>query len=110
LRHRGKFEPILSSRAAQAAMMTLAPGGASDEAVGNEHPQSEQWLFVVAGTGVATIVPRRGSRRSVKLRAGTLLLIEKGDRHQIKNTGRKKLSTLNFYVPPAYTREGELRE
>jgi mannose-6-phosphate isomerase-like protein (cupin superfamily) len=108
--HRGKFEPALATRDAQAAMMMLAPGGTSDEEVSNEHPHSEQWLFVISGTGTATIVPRRGSRRSVKLRAGTLLVIEKGDRHQIKNTGKKRLSTLNFYVPPAYDADGELRK
>jgi hypothetical protein len=27
--------------------------------------------------------------------------------HEIKNTGRDKLVTLNFYVPPAYTAGGE---
>jgi mannose-6-phosphate isomerase-like protein (cupin superfamily) len=108
-RHRGKFQPVLATRDAQAAMMTLAPKGESDESVSNEHPHSEQWLYVIAGTGVATIVPRRGSRRSLKLRAGMLVVIEKGDRHQIKNTGRKKLSTLNFYVPPAYDAEGLLK-
>jgi oxalate decarboxylase/phosphoglucose isomerase-like protein (cupin superfamily) len=90
-------------------MMTLVPGAASGEGVSNEHPSSEQWLYVIAGTGTATIVPKRGSRRSLKLRAGALLVIEKGDRHQIKNTGRKMLSTLNFYVPPAYRADGSLR-
>jgi oxalate decarboxylase/phosphoglucose isomerase-like protein (cupin superfamily) len=34
-------------------------------------------------------------------------LIERGDTHEIKNTGREKLVTLNFYVPPAYTSDGE---
>ena len=41
------------------------------------------------------------------LRAGTLLLVEHGDRHEIKNTGRGLLRTLNVYVPPAYTRGGD---
>jgi mannose-6-phosphate isomerase-like protein (cupin superfamily) len=36
------------------------------------------------------------------------LLVERGDRHQIRNTGRRRpLKTLNFYMPPAYTEEGE---
>ena len=34
-------------------------------------------------------------------------LIEKGEAHRITNTGRSPLVTLNFYVPPAYTSEGE---
>jgi hypothetical protein len=37
-------------------------------------------------------------------------LIEHGDLHEIRNTGRALLKTLNFYVPPAYDAEGnELR-
>ena len=41
------------------------------------------------------------------LREHTLLLIQRGDRHQIRNTGRAPLRTLNVYVPPAYTEAGE---
>ena len=35
------------------------------------------------------------------------LLIQRGDRHEIRNTGASPLKTLNVYVPPAYTDEGE---
>ena len=45
--------------------------------------------------------------KRIPLRAGTLLLIERRDRHEVKNTGRGWLRTLNVYVPPAYTRGGE---
>ena len=45
--------------------------------------------------------------RRAPLRPGTLLLIEHGDEHEVKNTGRALLRTLNVYVPPAYTRSGE---
>ena len=31
----------------------------------------------------------------------------RGDTHAINNTGREKLVTLNSYVPPAYTPEGD---
>ena len=106
---RGMFEPLVSTRAGQAAIMDLRPGQASDEEVSNEHPQSEQWLLVMAGTGAATVVPRRANRRSVPLRPGTLLVIERGERHQIRNTGRKVLRTINFYLPPAYRPDGTLR-
>jgi mannose-6-phosphate isomerase-like protein (cupin superfamily) len=41
------------------------------------------------------------------LRAGTLLLIERGTPHEIRNTGRTPLNTLNLYVPPAYTATGD---
>jgi hypothetical protein len=31
----------------------------------------------------------------------------RGERHEIRNTGRVLLRTLNFYVPPAYRKDGE---
>jgi hypothetical protein len=48
----------------------------------------------------------RLARRSVPLRAGALLLIERGERHEIRNVGTTMLRTLNLYAPPADTREG----
>jgi mannose-6-phosphate isomerase-like protein (cupin superfamily) len=108
--HRGSFEPLVATRAAQAAVMDLQPGQSSDDDVSNEHPRCEQWLFVVAGTGRAVIAQRRGRRRSVRLQAGTLLVIERGDLHQIINTSRKVLRTINFYMPPAYRSDGSLRQ
>ncbi len=84
--------------------MTLAPGDATSDAVENEHPNAEQWLFVVSGAGRATV-----GRRSVKVAANSLLLIEKGERHKITNTGRSPLVTLNFYAPPAYRKSGDVK-
>jgi mannose-6-phosphate isomerase-like protein (cupin superfamily) len=73
--------------------------------VENEHPRAEQWVYVVAGSGVA-----RCGGRSVKLGEGSLLLIEKGERHRIRNTGRKEMVTVNFYCPPAYRGDGEVKK
>lgn len=83
--------------------MVIAPGDAEGGA-GNRHRGADQWLFVVQGNGVATINGRRHS-----LRAGTLILIERGDRHEVRNSGRRPLRTLNVYVPPAYTASGRER-
>ncbi|MBW8886013.1 MAG: cupin domain-containing protein, partial [Planctomycetia bacterium] len=96
-RLQSSFKVALGNRRSQAAEMVLPPGeseGGSD----NRHRGADQWLFVVSGTGQAIV-----NRHRYRLRAGTLLLIERGDTHEIKNTGREKLVTLNFYVPPAYT-------
>lgn len=38
---------------------------------------------------------------------GMKLLIEHKDRHEVRNTGRRLLRTLNVYVPPAYTKRGD---
>jgi oxalate decarboxylase/phosphoglucose isomerase-like protein (cupin superfamily) len=45
--------------------------------------------------------------RRQALRPRTLILIERGNRHEIRNTGRAPLRTLNIYVPPAYTKGGD---
>lgn len=37
----------------------------------------------------------------------SLLLIEHGERHEVRNTGRSVLKTLNFYPSPAYTESGD---
>ena len=60
------------------------------------------WLFVESGRGTARVNGKR-----YRLSPGTLLLIEKGGEHEITNTGRTLLRTLNFYVPPAYDASGE---
>ena len=81
--------------------MVIAPGdceGGPD----NRHRGADQWLFVVSGNGSATV-----NRRTVPLRRGTILLIEAGDTHEIRNTGRLLLKTLSMYVPPAYTKSGD---
>lgn len=104
---RGQFDLLVATRGAQAAKMTLRPGAASDDEPSNEHPDCEQWLFVLSGSGEAVIGKRHGSLRRVALAENSLLLIEKGELHQIKNTGRRALVTINFYVPPAYKADGE---
>ena len=94
------FRVALDGRWAQVVEMVMAPGDAEGDP-GNRHRTADQWLFVVSGTGQALVNGKRFS-----LKAGTLLLIEHKDRHEIKNTGRGLLKTLNFYYPRAYTRQG----
>jgi mannose-6-phosphate isomerase-like protein (cupin superfamily) len=95
------FTVVLGNKRAQAATMTIARGE-SEGGPDNRHRGADQWLFVESGTGAAIVDGRRHS-----LRAGALLLIERGTRHEIRNTGRRPLRTLNFYVPPAYTASGD---
>ncbi len=80
--------------------MVLAPGAREGDAR-NRHRSADQWLYVVSGKGTAMV----GGKR-LALKAGTLLLIEHQDRHEIRNTGRVLLKTLNFYCPRAYTKAG----
>lgn len=88
------------NKRSQAATMVIEAGqtqGGPD----NRHRGADQWLFVVSGKGTARIGKKR-----IRLRASTLVLIERGQTHEIKNTGSTNLVTLNFYVPPAYTSAG----
>lgn len=81
--------------------MVIAPGereGGAD----NRHRGADQWLYVHSGTGEAVI-----NGHTYPLEAGALILIQRGDAHEIRNTGRTALKTLNFYVPPAYTEGGD---
>ncbi len=95
------FRVSVGNRSSQGAVMVLAPGG-KEGGSDNRHRGADQWMMVTEGTGVATV-----NRRKIKLRSGTLLLIEAGDTHEIRNTGRSKLKTVNVYVPPAYDADGE---
>ena len=95
------FRVAIDEKHAQAAEMTIAPGG-KEGGPDNRHRGADQWLFVLSGRGSATV-----GRRRHALRMNSLLLIEKGTTHEIRNTGRAPLRTLNVYVPPAYTKKGD---
>jgi mannose-6-phosphate isomerase-like protein (cupin superfamily) len=91
-----RFDVILESDNAQAAVMTLDP---SDSTGGpnNRHEDSDQWLYVVSGAGQATI-----AAESVELTEGDLVVIEAGETHEIVASDTVALETLNLYVPPEY--------
>lgn len=79
---------------ALAATMVLNPGE-SEGGPENFHPASDQWIFVVAGAGVAIV---DGGEQA--LRPGVLLRVDRGEMHEIRNTGSEPLQTLSLYVPP----------
>jgi mannose-6-phosphate isomerase-like protein (cupin superfamily) len=85
----------------QAAQMTLAPGE-TETGAENRDRGADQWQFVVSGAGEAVV---NGER--VELREGTLPLTQRGETHEIRNTGQGPLPTPNVYVPPAYTEDGD---
>ncbi|HEY3862275.1 MAG TPA: cupin domain-containing protein [Verrucomicrobiae bacterium] len=79
----------------------VIPAGGKEGGANNNHHGTDQWLFVVSGKGSATIAGKR-----ITLRTSSLVLIERGQNHEIRNTGSAELVTLNFYIPPAYTKAG----
>lgn len=101
LRFSQGFKVALTNKRAQIATMVLRAGDCEGGPT-NRHKGADQWLYVESGVGIVTI-----GRRKHRLRAGTLVLIERGSAHEVRNTGRGLLKTLNVYVPPAYTAEGD---
>ena len=97
------FKVALSNPRAQAATMVIAPGD-QEGGPDNRHRGADQWLFVLSGAGVAVL-----AGKSTRLKAGSLLLIERGTTHAIRATGDEPLKTLNVYVPPAYDADGDER-
>lgn len=106
LRFDSEFQTALTVRDVQAAEMTLAAGD-STGGPDNTHRGADQWLFVVDGHGEALLGQDAGDRERVSLEPGTLLVIERGEAHEIRNTGDAPLKTLNIYYPPAFDAEGE---
>lgn len=94
------FRVALGNRRSQAAEMVIPPGDA-EGGPANRHQGADQWLYVVSGKGTARI-----NGQAHPLSAGVLLLVERRDKHEIRNTGRRPLRTLNFYNPPAYRKDG----
>jgi len=94
------FRVAFANSRAEAAEMVIAPGD-REGGPENAHRGADQWLFVVDGTGLAIV---DGKRRALK--RGSLVLIEKGEKHEIRNTGAALLRTVVFYSPPAYRKDG----
>ena len=90
------FRVLGDSSRSQAATMVLAPGS-STGGPENRHSSSDQWLLVLRGTGTAVV-----EGDEVELTAGTLILVEAGEAHEIRCTGGEALETVNVYSPPAY--------
>lgn len=93
---RSFFKIVAETARSQAATMVLKPGqstGGQD----NVHPNADQWLYVISGAGHAIV---KGQK--IRLNAGSLLLIEAGETHEIVNGEAHPLVTINIYAPPAY--------
>lgn len=92
----GGFRVVAGTDRSQAATMVLDPGE-STGGPNNHHEDSDQWLYVQSGAGVAVV---DGEER--ELGAGELVLIEPGENHEIRNDGDEPLVTVNVYAPPEY--------
>ena len=98
--HKG-FRVSVGNTASQGAVMVIEPGD-SEGGPDNRHSGADQWLFVQEGAGLAIV-----NGQPMPLTSGSLLLIEAGDTHEIRNTSQGPLKTVNIYLPPAYASDGD---
>jgi len=98
----GQGFAVLGGNARSQAATMVIPPGEHEGGLDNNHGGADQWLFVVSGKGVATM----GGKKN-PLKTSSLILIERGQNHEIRNIGTTDLVTLNFYIPPAYTKAGD---
>lgn len=89
------FDVLLTTERLQAAFMCLGRGESSG--AGSVHADADQLVYVLAGRGVAVV-----EGRDHRLGSGSLFLIPAGSEHEIRNTGRGAMTTLNVYAPPKY--------
>jgi mannose-6-phosphate isomerase-like protein (cupin superfamily) len=90
------FEVLETLGELQTAAMILAPGESSGPKM-NEHPASEQVLFVMSGEVEAEI----GDRKFL-MTAGDSTIVPKHVAHRFTNAGKEAAVTFNVYTPPAY--------
>lgn len=90
------FSVLQTAELSQTAVMAIGPGEESGPKK-NEHPKSEQVLYVIEGELEAEI-----GERSFTLRAGDSTIVRRDVPHRFTNRTRKPALTFNVYAPPAY--------
>lgn len=90
------FKVLEGTKRSQVAEMVLAPKGGTG-GPNNRHDNSDQWLYVVSGSGEAKV-----EGKSIKIKEGDLILIEAGEAHEILNEADVPLKTFSIYTPPDY--------
>lgn len=93
---RETFEILCGTERSQGGLIVLPPG----ERTGgphNQHPDSDQWLYVRSGTGHAIV-----DGESVALEPGHLVVIGAGETHELVADPDTAIEFVTIYAPPAY--------
>ena len=65
------------------------------------HPDTDQLLYVVSGTGLAQMgMQQKKLDYSVDVRNGFGIVVPAGTWHNLTNTGRRELKLISVYAPP----------
>ncbi len=91
------FSLLQTGETSQTAVMAIGPGEQSGPKQ-NEHPGSEQVLYVIEGELFAEI-----GDRSFVMRAGDSTIVRRDVPHRFTNRTHQPALTFNVYAPPAYS-------
>lgn len=83
---------------AQIVAMTIPAGGEIGDEV---HPETDQILTFISGTGVADL-----AGHSHEIGAGDQCAVPAGTRHNFRNTGDEPLVLYTVYAPPEHSADG----
>lgn len=82
-----------------AAVVTVHPGGVREL---HWHPNADEWMFFIAGTGRMTIFATGARARTMDFQAGDVGYVLKTLPHYVQNTGTTDLKFLEMFKAPAY--------
>ncbi len=101
-------DPRTSGVTGMSAVSLFFAGGQGHER--HNHPDSEQFIFVVSGQGEMMIEDADGTPVTWPIKGGDLVSIPKGAYHSTFNTGWEPIRILAVYCPPgpeAAMRDGD---
>ena len=82
-----------------AALVTVHPGGIREL---HWHPNADEWMYFIAGTGRMTIFATGGRARTMDFQAGDVGYVLKTLPHYVQNTGSTDLKFLEMFKSSAY--------
>ena len=88
---------VSPARAMSAVTLFFEPGQGHAR---HNHPESEQFIFVISGQGEQMVEDQDGKPVIEPLSAGSLVSIPKGAYHSTFNTGWEPMRILAVYSPP----------
>ncbi len=82
-----------------AALVTVHPGGIREL---HWHPNADEWMYFIAGTGRMTIFATGGRARTMDFQAGDVGYVLKTLPHYVQNTGSTDLKFLEMFKSSSY--------
>jgi oxalate decarboxylase len=85
---------FLVSKTVAASMVTIKPGGLREM---HWHPNADEWLYILKGTGRATVFNTGPAAITANFHAGDIGYIKKAFGHYLENTGNSDLVYMEVF-------------